>query len=334
MPLSWNEIKDRAFQDWVEQRTAIDGSDLAAGLANLFQVLDTPAEKRLKALDEQLAAFPYVNGQIFSERLPLAAFDAPMRALLLDACALDWSRISPAIFGSLFQSVMDKNARRNLGAHYTSETNILKLIGPLFLDDWRAEFARIGHQPKKLYDFHQRLAGLKFFDPACGCGNFLVVAYRELRRLELDVLRALYGKSASQSLDVAAFNILCDVDQFYGIEIEEFPAQIAQAALWLMDHQMNLQVSEEFGHYFARLPLKKSAAIVHGNALRLDWRQVCPDADYLLGNPPFVGAKYMNDAQRSDVATVFGGTKNAGLLDYVACWYRKAVEYMAGDFPP
>ncbi|MFM8444939.1 MAG: class I SAM-dependent DNA methyltransferase, partial [Methylococcus sp.] len=287
----------------------------------------------LTTLDEQLAAFPYINGSLYARRLRMAAFDREMRDLLLECCALDWGRISPAIFGALFQSVMDPALRRNLGAHYTTEQNILKLIKPLFLDDWRAEFERIKQSPPKLYEFQRRLARLKFLDPACGCGNFLVIAYRELRLLELDVLRVLYGQSQNLSLDVASFNILCDVDQFHGIEVEEFPAQIAQTALWLMDHQMNLLISEEFGNYFARLPLRKSATIVHGNALRLDWREVVPpeELDYILGNPPFVGAKYMNDEQRADIAAVFMGAKGAGLLDYVSAWYRKAAEYMAAN---
>jgi type II restriction/modification system DNA methylase subunit YeeA len=252
-----------------------------------------------------------------------------MRQLLLDCCALDWSRISPAIFGSLFQSVMDTTKRRNLGAHYTSEKNILKLIKPLFLDELRAEFERIKTNRKRLEDFHQRLAKLQFLDPACGCGNFLVIAYRELRLLELDILRVLDKGEAS--LDVAQFNILCDVDQFYGIEIEEFPAQIAQTALWLMDHQMNLRVSEEFGKYFVRLPLRKSPTIVHGNALRMDWREIVkPEAlSYILGNPPFGGAKYINENQRADMAVVFADVPSAGLLDFVAAWYRKAADYMA-----
>lgn len=323
----------RQFQDFIEQRTAEDGQDLAQWLANLFEVLDTPHAERLKTLDEQLAAFPYVNGSLYAERLRMAAFDRDMRDILLECCALDWGRISPAIFGALFQSVMDQKLRRNLGAHYTTEKNILKLIGPLFLDELRAEFERVKNQPKKLYEFHQRLAKLKFLDPACGCGNFLVIAYRELRLLELDILRALYGKAATLSLDVAEFNILCDVDQFFGIETEEFPAQIAQTALWLMDHQMNMVVSEEFGNYFVRLPLKKSATILHGNALQTDWRGVVKPAElsYILGNPPFVGAKYMHDEQRADIAVVFHDVPGAGLLDFVAAWYRKAADYMADN---
>ncbi len=319
----------RQFQDLIEQRTSEDGADLAQWLESLFEALNTPKEKRLKKLDEQLAAFPYVNGTLFAELLPHAAFDTCMRQLLLDCCALDWSRISPAIFGSLFQSVMDATLRRNLGAHYTSEKNILKLIKPLFLDELRAEFERVKTNRKRLEEFHQRLAKLKFLDPACGCGNFLVIAYRELRLLELDVLRALDKGEAS--LDVAQFNILCDVDQFYGIEIEEFPAQIAQTALWLMDHQMNMRVSEEFGQYYVRLPLRKSPTIVHGNALRTDWREIVkPEAlNYILGNPPFGGAKYINEEQRADMAAVFADVPSAGLLDFVAAWYRKAADYMA-----
>lgn len=251
-----------------------------------------------------------------------------MRQTLLDCCGLDWGRISPAIFGSLFQSIMDKTARRNLGAHYTSEGNILKLIKPLFLDELWAEFERIKTNAKRLLEFQQKLRSLTFLDPACGCGNFLVIAYRELRQLELEVLRA--ARAGDQlALDVSSL-ILVDVDQFYGIEIEEFPAQIAQVALWLMDHQMNLQVSQEFGAYFARIPLHARGTIVHANALQLDWNEVitADKLSYIMGNPPFVGAKMMSKEQRADVAEVFKGIKNAGLLDFVAAWYVKAANMM------
>jgi len=318
----------QSLRSFVEERTAQDGSDLGARLAQLFQVLNTPEGRRSTRLDEQLAAFPYVNGRLFEEPLPLADFDSAMRDALLDACALDWSAISPAIFGSLFQSIMDSTARRNLGAHYTSEENILKLIKPLFLDALWAEFERARGQRNRLFDFHKKLRTLTFFDPACGCGNFLVVAYRELRLLELAVLRAsqrLSGHAGQQSVDVHGL-IGVDVDQFYGIEIEEFPAQIAQVALWLADHQMNLRVSEEFGLYFARIPLTTSPHVVHGNALTLDWTEVLPAerCSYVLGNPPFVGAKFMNEAQRGDTRVVFDGIANAGLLDLVTAWYVKA----------
>jgi very-short-patch-repair endonuclease len=318
----------RQFQDFIEQRTEEDGADLADRIATLFHVLNTPAEQRLKNLDEQLAAFPYINGRLFEEALPPAGFDAAMREALLDLCGLDWSLISPAIFGSLFQSIMDDVARRNLGAHYTSEENIQKLIKPLFLDELRAEFEKIKKNRNKLFEFHKKLRSLKFFDPACGCGNFLAITYRELRLLELDVLRAARA-DGQQLLDIHQL-VAVDVDQFYGIEIEEFPAQIAQVALWLVDHQMNIKVSEEFGSYFVRIPLKHAATIVHGNALQLDWNAVlpAPTCSYVLGNPPFVGAKYMNDAQRADTRAVFTGIDNAGLLDFVAAWYVKAARYM------
>lgn len=321
----------RRFQDYIEQRTNEDGSDLGGQLSTLFDVLNTAPDQRQKGLDAQLAGFPYVNGKLFDERLSPAAFNTTMRERLLDACGLDWSEISPAIFGALFQSIMDSKARRNLGAHYTSEKNILKLIGPLFLDGLRAEFEKVRGSRPKLHEFHEKIGGLKFLDPACGCGNFLVIAYRELRLLELGVIEALYQKDleAGQASDPRLL-IKCNVDQFYGIEIEEFPAQIAQLALWLVDHQVNLRVSEMFGNPFERLPLKKSATIVHGNALRIDWNDVVPAAelDYILGNPPFVGKKEQSAAQKADMASVFAGTKGAGVLDFVAAWYLKSARYI------
>jgi len=318
------------FLEFIEQRTAEDGSDLAAQLSGLFQVLNTATHRRLKNLDEQLAAFPYVNGLLFAETLPHASFDAQMRQGLLDCTALDWGRISPAIFGSLFQSIMDRTARRNLGAHYTSEANILKLIKPLFLDQLWEEFDRVKGQIKRLQEFHQRLRDLTFLDPACGCGNFLVIAYRELRLLELEILKKL--SSTDQLLLNVNALIQLNVDQFYGIEIEEFPSQIAQVALWLMDHQMNLLISEEFGQYFARIPLQASSTIRHDNALRVDWASLLPTGQfsYVMGNPPFVGAKFLSAEQRSDTNAIFLGIKNAGLLDFVAAWYVKATELIAG----
>ena len=322
----------RQFQDGVEQRTAEDGSDLGPWLAQLFQTLNTPPERRFRTLDEQLAAFPCVNGRLFAEPLPLAAFDRRLRELLLDACALDWSRISPAIFGSLFQSILDPAARRHLGAHYTSETNILKALRPLFLDRLRAEFERIRQNPKRLFEFQKKLATLRVLDPACGCGNFLVVAYRELRLLELEVLRELV-KTEQILLDVSRL-VFVDVDRFYGIELEGFPAQIAQVALWLTDHQMNLRVSEAFGQYFVRLPLTKAPNIVHGNALALDWREVVKpeELSVIVGNPPFVGKAFQSEVQKAEIAAIFQGVKGFGVLDYVACWYRKAAAILA-DHP-
>jgi hypothetical protein len=325
-------FEKRQFQDYIETKTNADGSDLAHHLASLFYVLNTAPEQRLKNLDESLAAFPYVNGKLFAEPLPPAQFDSKMREALLDLCALDWSLISPAIFGSLFQSIMDSEARRNLGAHYTSEENILKLIKPLFLDALWAEFEKIKGNKNRLFDFHKKLRSLTFLDPACGCGNFLVITYRELRLLELEVLRAS-RESGQQVLDVQTL-INIDVDQFYGIEIEEFPAQIAQVALWLTDHQMNMKISVEFGAYFARIPLKATPHIVCANALQTDWASVLPPerCSYVLGNPPFLGKSNQSAAQKADMQLVCGDIKNAGLLDFVAAWYIKAARYM-GSLP-
>ncbi|NOS97782.1 MAG: class I SAM-dependent DNA methyltransferase [Methylotenera sp.] len=321
-------FEKRLFQDYIEAKTHADGSDLAHHLSSLFYVLNQAPEKRLTNLDESLSAFPYVNGKLFAEPLPPAQFDAKMREVLLDLCALDWSLISPAIFGSLFQSIMDSNARRNLGAHYTSEENILKLIKPLFLDALWAEFEKVKGNKNRLLEFHQKLRTLTFFDPACGCGNFLVITYRELRLLELAVLRASIT-SGQQVLDVQTL-INIDVDQFYGIEIEEFPAQIAQVALWLTDHQMNMKISEEFGAYFARIPLKATPHIVCGNALQTDWASVLPPekCSYILGNPPFLGKSNQSAAQKIDMQLVCGDIKNAGLLDFVSAWYVKAARYI------
>jgi len=326
----------RQFTDWIEQRTSDDGADLGSLLNTSFEVLDTPPAKRQKSLDEQLAGFPYVNGKLFSENLRSASFDRAMRETLLDCAALDWSQISPAIFGSLFQSIMDAKARRDLGAHYTSEHNIRKALGPLFLDDLWAELEKLKasgkSNAKRLLEFHTKLAGINVLDPACGCGNFLVVAYQELRLIELDLLREMHKHKETGFLDVGSI-MFVDVDQFHGIEYEEFPAQIAQVALWLTDHAMNMRVSEEFGQYFVRLPLKKAANIVHGNALTVDWASVIAPASlsYIVGNPPFRGAKFLSNSQRAEVTAVFAGVKGAGVLDYVAAWHRKATDYMAAN---
>lgn len=319
----------KAFRAWLDERTSPDGSDLGAQLAQLFQVLNQPEQARPKTLDEQLRSFAYVNGRLFEETLPIASFNAKMRETLLDCCALDWSAISPAIFGALFQSIMDEKARRNLGGHYTSEENILKLIKPLFLDELREEFNRIKSNKNRLFEFHKKLRTLTFLDPACGCGNFLVIAYRELRKLELEILRAVHEGPGSRFLNVHQ-EIQIDVDQFYGIEIEEFPAQIAQVALWLVDHQMNVRISEEFGMYFARIPLMTTPHIVHGNALRIDWNDVlaAERCGYVLGNPPFVGKQHQTAEQKADLDHVCRGLKGAGILDLVTAWYFKVAEYV------
>lgn len=316
------------FQEFIEQRTNEDGSDLASKIQELFQVLNTPKENRFKNLDEQLAEFPYVNGKLFEEILPMASFDSKMRTALLECCYIDWSKISPAIFGSMFQSVMNPKERRNLGAHYTSETNILKLIKPLFLDELWKEFEGIKDNKNKLPEFHKKLSTLKFLDPACGCGNFLVITYRELRLLELEVLRSL-NKSGQGFLDVREI-IWLDVDMMCGIEYEEFPARIAEVAMWLIDHQMNMQISNEFGQYFVRLPLKKAAKIFHGDALETEWENVVSknELSYIIGNPPFIGSNIMKQNQRDQIVKLFDNSTGGGTLDYVTGWYIKAAKYI------
>lgn len=319
------------LQTFIEDRTASDGSDLGPRLSELFQVLNTPVEKRQKSLDEDLAKFPYINGDLFAAPLPIPAFDKGMRDRLLEACAFSWEKISPAIFGALFQSVMNAKERRQKGAHYTTEKNILKVIEPLFLDDLRVELTRIlalkRGREAVLRGFQDKLAGLNLFDPACGCGNFLIIAYRELRLLEIEVLKALYP-TGQRDLEAAALSKI-DVDQFYGIEIDEFPARIAETAMWMMDHIMNNRLSQEFGKVFARIPLKAAPHIVHGDALEIDWTEVlAPErCSYVLGNPPFIGAKVQSDPQRAQVRRIAALGKSGGTLDYVAAWFLKAGEY-------
>lgn len=318
------------FRDFISLHTKEDGADLGSMLSHLFHVLNTAKENRLKNLPEQLADFEYINGSLFEETLPPASFDSKMRSMLLEACDLNWGTISPAIFGSLFQSVMNTEARRNLGAHYTSEANILKLIKPLFLDELHEEFQKVKSNKKKLEAFHSKLSSITFLDPACGCGNFLVITYRELRLLELEVLKVLYPSNQG-ALDIAQL-IIVDVDQFYGIELEEFPAQIAQVAMWLIDHQMNLLVSEVFGRYFTRLPLMKCASINQGNALQIDWQSIVSKnkLSYILGNPPYGGSKFQSASQRAEMQTITQGINGSGILDYVSAWYLLAARYIQG----
>jgi hypothetical protein len=317
-----------SFRYYLEERTREDGSDFGPRLIHLFQILNTPHERRQKNLDETLSAFPYVNGSLFADMIPIPDFNAQMRSALINACYFNWGQISPAIFGSLFQSVMDKDKRRGIGAHYTTEKNIMKILKPLFLDALYAEFERIKHTRSRLLAFYDKLASLTFLDPACGCGNFLILTYRELRLLEIKVLQALYP-TGQLALDVSELSRI-NVDAFYGIEIEEFPARIAEVALWLMDHQMNMRLSETFGLYYARIPLRTSAHITNDNALQLDWQALIPKdrLSCILGNPPFVGKQHRTAEQEDDMDKVFFRAKGAGVLDYVAAWYLKAAQYI------
>ena len=339
------------FLDFIEERTAPDGSDLGPWLMRLFQVLDTPPNLRQAKLDEDLARFPHVNGDLFDGAVRIPDFDAEMRRALLDAGQFDWTAISPAIFGALFQSVMEPADRRAQGAHYTTEKNILKVIEPLFLDDLQAEFRRLqarrdGRAVADLRRFRDKLGSLRLFDPACGCGNFLIIAYRELRTLEIDVLREIAARATATDtqleLDVdIRFASVVDVDQFYGIEIGEFPARIAATALWMMDHIMNNRLSLEFGQTYARIPIEKSPHICNTDALEIDWADVLPpdECSYVFGNPPFGGAKFQSPEQRAQVRRVAALGGSGGTLDYVAAWFIRAGDYVrrtqpAGNAPP
>lgn len=319
------------FESWLRDRTSEDGSGLGGQLSELFQVLDTKPEHRPISLDEDLAQFPYVNGDLFKEPLRIPAFTSTMRRSLIEASEFKWETVSPAIFGSLFQSVMKKDERRQLGAHYTSEKNILKLIRPLFMDSLEAEFERVAAlkrgRTQELQALQQQLGKIKVLDPACGCGNFLIIAYREMRALELKILQEL-NKDGQLSLDAKAISVV-DVDQFYGIECEEFPARIAEVAMWMMDHIMNSQLGAEFGPVFTRIPLKNSPHIQNGNALSLDWNVLLPakTCSYVIGNPPFRGHQYRSAAQQADMHRVWGRDGQVNRLDYVTCWFKLALRY-------
>lgn len=326
-------FEPEAFTNFIRQQTREDGSDLGGQLNALFDWLNNPqAENRLEDTDP-LYGFRFVNGGLFAERLGFPRCNRAMRDALIECCEFHWAKISPAVFGSLFQGVIDDRARRQQGAHYTSERDIMKVIRSLFLDDLRAEIEQLKRDRStrrraNLEAFQTKLRNLKFLDPACGCGNFLVLGYRELRQLELEVIRELHG-TEQQALNVRD---LCkvDVDQFYGLEYSEWPVRIAEVAMWLIDHQLNAQAAEVFGQRFERLPLRASPHIVQANALRTDWNTVLPreQCSYVLGNPPFVGKKARNVEQQADMDIVFGNVKGTGVLDYVCCWYLRAAQYI------
>jgi len=309
------------FREFIETQTDEEGRNLGSQIAYLFQLLDTPESKRAKNIDESLAQFPYVNGSIFSEQIKIASFDRSMRDMLLNACAFDWSVISPAIFGSMFQASMDVDKRGELGAHFTSEKNILKAIKPLFLDELWEEFERVKKNKIQLQKFHNRIANLRFLDPACGSGNFLVISYRELKLLEFEVLKEL-----------GTLLQLVHIEQFYGFEIEELPSRITATAMLLIEHQMSLVFAQIFGEPQFNIPIRDSANIFNINALQADWEKVLKGVEisYIIGNPPFLGKSEMAKEQKDDMESVFAGVKNAKELDFVSAWYIKSAQYMQG----
>lgn len=297
------------------------GADLSERLDLLF--------KRLSGRGENPNNFPIVKGGIFDEEVPLPEFNSEDRLQLLGLCKLDWGNISPEIFGAMLQNVMDRKERRSLGAYYTSETNILKTIKPLFIDSLLKQLDEC-NTTSELKAFHEKISRLKFLDPACGCGNFLVVAYRELRKIELKLAEKLY--SGQQVLDISQI-FKVSTGNFYGIELKEFPAMIAKCAMWLVDHQMNMQASEIYGRYFARLPMVDGAKIVVDNALCCDWKAVTDGqvADYVFSNPPFIGAKLMSDSQRLEMQSLCPSLRGIGTLDYVCGFFIKSAEYIRGS---
>ena len=313
--------------------------DVRKALIDLFKVLDTPPEQRDPYMDDELAAFPYVNGGLFSdENIIIPRLNEEIVDLILHRASedFDWSSISPTIFGAVFESTLNPETRRSGGMHYTSIENIHKVIDPLFLDELKAEFAEIEAIPiektraARLTAFQNKLASLTFLDPACGSGNFLTETYLSLRRLENEAIAARqHGQVVLGEYDNP---IRVSIGQFYGIEINDFAVTVAKTALWIAESQMMQETEDIVRHELDFLPLKTNAHIVEGNALRLNWESVVPKAQlsYIMGNPPFVGARMMSAAQKDDLNAVFPGWKNAGNLDYVCCWYKKAAEIMAG----
>jgi type I restriction-modification system DNA methylase subunit len=329
---------DGQFRRLVE-KTKEDGSDTGSTIAMLFEVLNTAKDERQSNLDDEYKAFEYVNGNLFAEHIKTPYFDYELRKILVGCAVLDWSGISPAIFGAMFQGVLEdsdtdtahrKESRRELGAHYTSERNIFKLIRPLFIDGLREELQKAKGSKTKLKALYDKLATLKFIDPACGCGNFLVIAYRELRRVEIDVIAELFFKGEQGGLlDIKTLSNV-SLDQFYGIEIDEAAVHIARVAMYITDHQLNLEAAQRFGEARATVPLINTANIYKDNALRVDWNDylAATECSYVLGNPPFYGKQWQTKDQKSDMLLVAGRIKNFGVLDYVTAWYIKACDYI------
>lgn len=320
-----------AFQRFLQERTSEDGADLGAQLNAVFDWLDTPDSRRPARADLHLRDLPYVNGEVFTGHVPTMYFDRQMRDALLAACEFDWRRISPAVFGSLFQAIKSKEARRADGEHYTTEENILKLLRPLFLDELR-EALQKADTVTKLRNLHKRLADLRYLDPACGCGNFLVVAYREMRQLELDLLvklRQLEGTELILALD-AKSTLNVRLDQFNGIEINWWPARIAETALFLTDFQANRRMEKTLGLVPQQLPIDIGAKIVHADALTTDWRTILPPTPttHVFGNPPFLGDHTRTEDQKALLQSAWGGDKTLGRLDFVTAWHAKTLDYL------
>lgn len=311
-----------------------DGSDVGSKFDTLFEVLNTPEDKRSSKLSEEFKAFPYVNGGIFTEKISIIDFNKKMRVALVEVANYDWTTINPTIFGSLFQLIKNKEARRELGEHYTSEENINKIVYPLFLDELQERLASAWDNKKELKKLRQDLAKIKIFDPACGCGNFLVVSFRHLRQLELELivrLNNLEGNQDSMQLD-GSMGLSITLSQFFGIEIEEWPAQVARMALFLTDHQENLRLERITGATPNRFPIKDYANILNSNALQIDWRELVKFDEnlFILGNPPFIGSRMQSTPQRAEQETIWNGARGFGMSDYVSNWFILAAKFGKG----
>lgn len=347
-----NIFKEGQFTNSVSSHTQADGSDLHDYLDKLFDVLNTHPKDR-QNIPAYLQAFPYVNGGLFRQRHSSPSFTRRSRQALISSGEMNWSAINPDIFGSMIQAVITPEHRGGLGMHYTSVPNIMKVIEPLFLDELYEAFEKAKNNPKRLSELLYRLGKIKIFDPACGSGNFLIIAYKELRKLEMAIIHHLQElkqkaagfQSKSEQLSfipksqlnlAASFQVelfsRIQLSQFYGIELDDFAHEIAQLSLWLAEHQMNVEFRKEFGSGNPSLPLKESGNIVHGNACRLDWEEVCPkkegDEIYILGNPPYLGSSMQSKEQKNDMAFVFTGIKGYKNLDYIACWFIKATFFI------
>jgi type II restriction/modification system DNA methylase subunit YeeA len=337
-------FKADQFYDVIDRTTNIDGSDVDSVLYELFEVLDLPeSSTERQAKPTHLSAFPYVNGSLFEYQFAIPEFDARTRRILLECARLSWAEINPDIFGSMFQAVIDPEQRGSLGQHYTSVSNIMKVIQPLFLDELRAELDTVialshdnrhkNNKAERLDALLTRISQIKVFDPACGSGNFLIIAYKELRKLEIDVLKAQRDLIGSKdNLLGLGFDSVVSLDNLYGIEYDDFASQIARLSLWLAEHQMNVLFEQEFGASQPMLPLKDSGHITHGNSLRIDWNEACSnngsDEIYIIGNPPFGGKSKRSASQLNDMEIVFKGLKKIKTLDYVACWFYKGALYI------
>lgn len=336
------------FHDIIDGTTKIDGSDVHSVLFELFDVLDLPMSSAERDNHPtHLAAFPYVNGSLFKYQFAIPDFNARTRRILLECARLNWAEINPDIFGSMFQAVIDPEQRGSLGQHYTSVSNIMKVIQPLFLDELREELDTVialsndnrhkNNKEERLDALLNRISQIKIFDPACGSANFLIIAYKELRKLEIDILKAqrdLFKESKDNLLGLG-FDSVVSLDNLYGIEYDDFASQIARLSLWLAEHQMNVLFEQELGSSQPMLPLKDSGHIIHGNSLRIDWSDVCPNNGtneiYIIGNPPFSGRGLHTNEQTEDMKFSLDGFQKFKVLDYVACWFWKGAKYIANS---